>query len=108
MDSFRKQRNRCLQYTYGDQLSDIVRDEHSRRMTERQFPVARRPGFIKQYDKKARVDAEGYIYHQNLEPICVARDRDEQTESDCYLSYLRMLMTSTTVYHCMQTSLRIM
>lgn len=102
MDSFRKQRNRCLQYTYGDQLSDIVRDEHGRRMTERQFLKGRGgQALSNNMIRKLVSTLKGTYINQNLEPICVARDRDEQTESDCLselLTYVNDINDGISLY----------
>ena len=90
LDKFRRERRRCLNYTYGDQWSDKVRDERGRWVEEsvmikRQGGIPLKNNLIRKLVNRIK----GLYINQNTEPICVARDRDEQTMSDCLTELLK-------------------
>ena len=90
LDKFRRERKRNIRYTYGDQWSDLVRDGRGRMVREdtmisRQGGVPLKNNMI----RKLVNTVKGLYINQNNEPICVARDRDEQTLSDCLTELLK-------------------
>lgn len=90
LEKFRRERKRCIDYTYGDQWNDMVRDEHGRMVREedhlrKQGGTALKNNMI----RKLVNTVKGLYLNQNTEPICVARDRDEQTLSDCLTELLK-------------------
>ena len=83
MREFRKERERCKRYNYGDQWGDIIefKDKwgRKRRMTEEQY--IREQGSVPLKNNLIRRLVKNYlgVYRsQSKEPTCVARDRDEQ------------------------------
>ena len=83
MREFRKERERCKRYNYGDQWGDIIefKDKwgRKRRMTEEQY--IREQGSEPLKNNLIRRLVKNYlgVYRsQSKEPTCVARDRDEQ------------------------------
>ena len=90
LDKFRRERRRAMSYTYGDQWSDKVRDERGRMVSE--STMIRRQGGIPMKNNMIRKlvnTVKGLYINQNTEPICVARDRDEQVMSDCLTELLK-------------------
>lgn len=90
LDKFRRERRRCLDYTYGDQWNDSVRDEHGR--WAREEDIIRRNGGMALKNNMIRKlvnTVKGLYINQDTEPVCVARDRDEQTLSDCLTELLK-------------------
>ena len=102
LDKFRRERRRCINYTYGDQWSDMVKDERGRWVEESN--VIKRQGGIPLKNNLIRKlvnTVKGLYINQNSEPICVARDRDEQTMSDCMtelLKYVNDINDGQTLY----------
>ena len=102
LDKFRRERRRCINYTYGDQWSDMVKDERGRWVEE--STVIKRQGGIPLKNNLIRKlvnTVKGLYINQNSEPICVARDRDEQTMSDCMtelLKYVNDINDGQTLY----------
>lgn len=90
LDRFRRERRRCLNYTYGDQWSDRVRDKRGR-WVEESVMIRRQGGqpLKNNLIRKLVNTIKGLYINQNTEPICVARDRDEQTMSDCLTELLK-------------------
>ena len=83
LDKFRRERRRCMRYTYGDQWSDMVRDERGRLVPEEE--IIKEQGGIPLKNNMIRKlvnTVKGLYLNQNTEPVCVARDRDEQIISD--------------------------
>lgn len=78
MDRFRRTRERCKQYNYGNQWSDtIVVDGQA--MTEEAY--IRSQGNIPLKNNLIRRlvrNVIGVFRSQSIEPTCIARDRDEQ------------------------------
>ena len=78
MYKFRKERRRCLNYSYGNQWSDIVHVD-GKDMTEEEY--IKRQGSIPLKNNLIRKlinSVKGVYISQDKKPICIARDRDEQ------------------------------
>lgn len=78
MDRYRKERERCKRYLYGDQWGDMV--EYCGEMM-REDEYIRRQGNIPLKNNLIRrlvKTVVGVYRNQNKTPICVARDREEQ------------------------------
>lgn len=82
MDDFRKERERNKHYAYGDQWDDMIEVEENgckRRMTEEAY--IRSQGNIPLKNNLIRRlirNVIGVYRSQSKEPVCNARDRDEQ------------------------------
>lgn len=82
MDDFRKERERNKRYAYGDQWDDTIEVEENgckRRMTEEAY--IRSQGNIPLKNNLIRRlirNVVGVYRSQSKEPVCNARDRDEQ------------------------------
>ena len=82
MDDFRKERERNKRYAYGDQWDDMIEVEENgckRRMTEEAY--IRSQGNIPLKNNLIRRlirNVIGVYRSQSKEPVCNARDRDEQ------------------------------
>lgn len=90
LDTFREERARAMRYTYGDQWSDYVRDE--RGMWQKEESMIRSQGGIALQNNMIRKlvnTVKGLYINQNTEPICVARDRSEQSMTDCLTELLK-------------------
>ena len=90
LDKFRRDYHRCMRYAYGDQWSDMVQDAHGRYMREdklirKQGGTPLKNNLIRNLVNKLK----GLYINQNTEPICVARDRDEQSLSDGLTNLLK-------------------
>lgn len=102
LDRFRRERRRCLRYTYGDQWGDMVRDECGRLIPE--YKKIERQGGIPLKNNMIRKlinTVKGLYINQNTEPVCVARDRDEQILSDALtelLKYVDDINDGNTLY----------
>jgi len=81
---FREDRRRNMDYTYGDQWNDPVKDEHGRQVRERDM-IMRNGGIAitNNMIRKLVNTVKGLYIKQNAEPICTARDKDEQPMVDC-------------------------
>lgn len=78
MAQFRKKRERCKRYIFGDQWSDIVTVD-GKTMTEEQYIVEQ--GNIPLSNNlmiRCVRNVLGIYRGQTKEPVCIARDRDEQ------------------------------
>lgn len=78
MDGFRRDRERCKRYAYGEQWDDVITVD-GETMSEatyikRQGNVPLKNNFI----GKLKRTVLGVFRSQNKEPTCTARDRDEQ------------------------------
>ena len=78
MGRFRKDRERCKRYTYGDQWGDIIHVD-GEDMTEEEYimkqgSVPLKNNLIRRLVKNVL----GVYRSQSKEPVCTARDRDEQ------------------------------
>lgn len=101
MDRFRRERERCKRYNYGDQWSDIV-CVNGRKMTEEQYIM--KQGHIPLKNNLIRRlvrNVIGVYRSQATEPTCCARDRDEQKLAETMstvLQYNMQLNRMTEVY----------
>lgn len=78
MARYRRERERNKRYCYGDQWGDEV-DVNGERMTEKEYIM--RQGNVPLKNNLIRRlvrNVIGVYRSQNKEPVCVARDRDEQ------------------------------
>lgn len=82
MSRYRAFRRRCWRYVNGDQWSDIV-EVGGRSMSEEEY-IKRQGGIpLKQNMMKKTINTVAGVYRsQNKEPVCTARDRDEQSISE--------------------------
>lgn len=90
MDRFRRDRERCKRYTYGDQWGDLIHVE-GRTTTEEEY--IRNQGSVPLKNNLIRrlvKNVLGVYRGQSKEPICTARDRDEQ----------RLGETMSTILQC--------
>ena len=79
MSSFRRERDRCKRFTFGDQLSDKVKLPDGRVMTEENWIIEQGSVPLKNNLIGRLVQSVVGVYRSQFkEPICVARDRDEQ------------------------------
>lgn len=101
MYRFRRDRERNKRYTYGDQWKDEVIVD-SRRMTEEQYIMEQGNVPLKTNLVRRLVrGVEGIFRSQSKEPICYARDRDEQQlgrTMSAILQYNMQLNRMTEVY----------
>ena len=79
---FREERERNKKYAYGEQLDDIVNVDGVR-MTEEEY-IKRQGGvpLTMNLIQKHLRGVVGTFREQNSEPMCVARDREEQQEAE--------------------------
>lgn len=98
MEKFRRDRERNKRYAYGDQWDDYITvEEHGckRRMTEEQF--IRSQGNVPLKNNLIRRlirNVIGVYRSQSKEPICSARDRDEQKLGETMSTVLQYNMQS--------------
>lgn len=90
MWQFRRDRERCKRYTYGDQWNDVITVE-GETMTEdayikKQGNIPLKNNLIRRLVRSVL----GVYRSQSVEPVCTSRDRDEQ----------RMGETMSTVLQC--------
>lgn len=80
LQDFRKKRERCKNYYFGDQLSDIVPDPNGCGViTEEQYMIKQGITPMSLNIIRKAVKAVLGVYCQsNFEPLAIARDRDEQ------------------------------
>lgn len=78
MSAFREQRARATRFAYGDQWADII-EVNGTVMTQREY-LRRQGNVVLQTNQiKSKVDTiVGVMDKERNEPICFARDRDEQ------------------------------
>lgn len=78
LDRFRRDRERAKRYTYGDQWGDVI-EVDGRAMTEEEY--IRRRGNVPLKNNLIRRlvrSVVGVTRNQDKEPVCVAREREEQ------------------------------
>lgn len=90
---FRKDRERNVKYHYGDQLSDIVHLPDGRSMTEEKYlmeqgSIPLQTNLIRRLTK----NVIGTFRQQLTEPICHARDRNEQRIAETLSTLLQYNM----------------
>ena len=84
MARFRKDRERCKRYTYGDQWNDIITVD-GEDMTEEEYIKSEGQVPLKNNLIRRLVrNVLGVYRSQSKEPTCTARDRDEQKLGDEY------------------------
>ena len=77
---FRRNRERCIRYTYGNQWGDTITNEHGKSVTEEQYIIAQGSIPLKNNLIRRLVRTVNGVYrNQNSEPTCTAIDREEQT-----------------------------
>lgn len=89
---YRMERARNKKYNYGDQLSDIVCVDGVR-MTEEQY-IKKQGGvpLITNLINRITNKVVGVFREQQSEPLCYARDRDEQKEAETLSTLLQYNM----------------
>ena len=90
MDMFRRDRERNKRYTYGDQWGDIVNVDGCLMTEEEYIKKQGRVPLKNNLIRRLVRNVTGVYRQQSKEPICVARDRDEQQLGE----------TMTTVLQC--------
>ncbi|MDE5784912.1 MAG: hypothetical protein K2H98_00100 [Duncaniella sp.] len=101
MAKFRRDRERCKRYVYGDQWSDIVCVDGVK-MREDEW-IARQGNIPLKNNLMRRLvrNVIGVYRSQSTEPTCIARDRDEQNLGETMstlLQYNMQLNRMTEVY----------
>lgn len=92
MAQFRKDRERYKRYTYGDQWSDIVTVDN-KTMTEEQYIMEQGSVPLKNNLIRRLVrNVLGVYRAQTKEPVCIARDRDEQALGETMSTVLQYNM----------------
>lgn len=92
MDQFRKDRERNKRYTYGDQWGDIICVD-GKQMTEEDYIKSQGQVPLKNNLIRRLVNSVvGVFRDQDKEPMCVARDRDEQRAGETMSTVLRYNM----------------
>ena len=92
MAQFRKDRERYKRYTYGDQWSDIVTVDN-KTMTEEQYIIEQGSVPLKNNLIIRLVrNMLGTYRAQTKEPVCIARDRDEQAYGETMSAVLQYNM----------------
>lgn len=90
MSSFRRERDRCKRFTFGDQLSDRVKLPDGRVVTEEEYIIEQGSVPLKNNLIGRLVQSVVGVYRSQVkEPICVARDRDEQKIGETMSSTLQ-------------------
>lgn len=89
LERFRRERRRCIDYTYGKQWNDKV-TVGCREMTEEEY--IKRQGNVPLKNNLIRKlvnTTKGLFISQNTEPICTARDREEQSVGEVMTTVLQ-------------------
>ena len=106
MDKFRKERERNKRYTYGDQWGDVIKVDGKYKTEEEyikeQGSVPLKNNLIRRLVKNVL----GVYRSQTKEPVCTARDRDEQRIGETMSTLLQYNMQAnrmTEMYaRCME------
>lgn len=106
MSRYRKDRERCKRYAYGDQWKDVITVD-GKTMTEEDY--IRQQGSVPLKNNLIRRlvrNVLGAYLKQTKEPVCVARDRDEQRLGETMSTILQynMQLNSASELHarCME------
>lgn len=92
LEPFRRRRARAFRFTYVDQLSDLM-EVDGKVMTMRQYLLQTGNVALQTNQMKNKVETlEGVLIKEDLEPICNARDREEQQYGE--------LLTETIKANC--------
>lgn len=101
MYRFRRDRERCKRYNYGDQWGDVVCVD-GKKMTEEQYILSQGNIPLKTNLIRRLVrNVIGVYRSQSTEPTCTARDRDEQQQAETMstvLQYNMQLNRMTELY----------
>lgn len=82
LEKFRKDRERCKRYTYGDQWGDVIKYD-GKKMTEEEYIISQGNIPLKNNLIRRLVRSVMGAYRgQSKEPTCSARDRSEQQLSE--------------------------
>lgn len=89
---FRKDADRCVKFSFGEQWSDVVTDSNGRQVTEEQLILEEGYAPITNNRIAPMVRAILGQFSQNqTEPVCVARNREDQSLGDmmsCTIQYV--------------------
>lgn len=101
MYRFRRERERCKRYSYGDQWGDVVCVD-GKKMTEEQYILSQGNIPLKTNLVRRLVrNVIGVYRSQSVEPTCTARDREEQQQAETMstvLQYNMQLNRMTELY----------
>lgn len=89
LENFRLERERCLMYVYGDQWGDIINTKFGH-ITEKEY--IQKQGSIPLVNNVIRSlvnSITGVYCKQETEPVCYARNRDNQESSDMMTNALQ-------------------
>lgn len=97
---FRERRARAIRFTYDDQWGDLIQ-VNGKTMTQRQYIMKQGNAVIQTNQIKNKVDTiVGVLIKEQNEPICNARDREEQQygqimtaalQANCYKNKMQAL-----------------
>lgn len=100
LEDFRQKRARALRFTYGDQWGDMI-EVDGVQMTQREYLQQKGNIVLQTNQIKNKVDTiVGVLVKEKNEPICNARDRDEQQygevmtealQANCYKNKMEAL-----------------
>ncbi|MFA6592002.1 MAG: hypothetical protein WCS67_01515, partial [Bacteroidales bacterium] len=86
---FRERRERSLRFTYGDQWGDMI-EVNGQRMTEREYTSRIGNVSLQTNQIKKLVNTmSGVWVKQRNEPVCYARDREEQSYGELMTTVLQ-------------------
>jgi len=92
MDRFRHDRERAKRYTYGDQWGDII-EVDGQTMTEEEYIKSRgQVPLTNNLIRRLVKNVVGVYRNQGTEPMCVARDREEQPIAEALSTLLQYNM----------------
>ena len=93
-------RERCVRYTFGDQLSDKIKDPDSQKyITEREYMIKQGMIPLEMNIIRKTTKALVGVYRQDkLEPVAIARDRDEQKLGEMMSIALQYAYQSNNIY----------
>ena len=91
LDDFRQTRRRNINYIYGDQWGDLVRDDDGKLVTERERIYKKTGGVPLQNNHLIKIvhALTGIIAKSNTMPVCYARQPDAQEKSDMMTNALQ-------------------
>ena len=91
LDQFRQTRRRNINYIYGDQWGDLVRDDDGKLVTERERIYRKTGGVPLQNNHLIKIvhALTGIIAKSNTMPVCYAREQDAAEKSDMMTNALQ-------------------
>lgn len=105
MTSFRRKRQRCKNYTYGKQWGDVV-CINGEMMTEEEYITRQgRTPLTNNLIRRLITQVIGVYRNQAKEPICTARDREEQRLGDTMTVLLQYNMQVNSMTELLARSL---